>query len=43
MDIDDLLDQEGEVGCGVARLGVLERPPVIIRSGRAVKTGHLKK
>ena len=43
VDIDDLLDQEGAAGCGVARLGVLERPPVITRSGRAVKTGHLKK
>ena len=43
VDIDDLLDQEGEAGYGVAHLGVLERPPVVTRSGRAVKTGHLKK
>ena len=37
VDIDDLLDHEGAAGCGVARLGVLERPPVITKSGRAVK------
>ena len=43
VDIDDLLDQEGEAGYGVACLGVLERPPVVTRSGRAVKTRHLKK
>ena len=39
MDTDDFLDPEGAAGCGIARLGVVERPPVITRSGRAVKTG----
>ena len=43
VDADDFLDPEGAAGCGIARLGVVERPPVITRSGRAVKTGHLIK
>ena len=43
MDADDFLDPEGASGCGIARPGVVERPPVITRSGRAVKTGHLVK
>ena len=43
VDADDFLDPEGAAGCGIARLGVAERPPVITRSGRAVKTGHLIK
>ena len=43
VDSDDFLDPEGAAGCGVARLGAPERPPVITRSGRAVKTGHLIK
>lgn len=43
VDADDFLGPEGAAGCGIARLGVAERPPVITRSGRAVKTGHLIK
>ena len=43
VDADDFLDPGGAAGCGIARLGVVERPPVITRSGRAVKTGHLIK
>ena len=43
MDTDDFLNPEGAAGCGIARLGVAERPPVITRSWRAVKTGHLIK
>ena len=43
VDTDDFLDPGGAAGCGIARLGVSERPPVITRSGRAVKTGHLIK
>ena len=41
VDADDLFDPEAAVGCGIARLGVVERPSIITRSGRAVKTGHL--
>ena len=40
MDIDDVLDPEEETRCRISCLGVLERPPVITRSGRAAKTGH---
>ena len=43
VDIDDVLDLEGVTECRISRLGVPERPPVITRSGRAVKTGHLIK
>ena len=43
VDTDDFLNPEGAAGCGIARLGVAERSPVITRSGRAVKTGHLIK
>ena len=43
MDADEFLGPEGAAGFGIARLGVVERPPVITRSGRAVKTGHLIK
>ena len=43
VDADDFFDPEGAAGCEIARLGVVERPPVITRSGRAVKTGHLIK
>ena len=43
MDADDFLDPEGAAGCGIARLGVAERPPIITRPRRAVKTGHLIK
>ena len=42
MDIDDVLDPEGAAGYGMTCLGVPGRPPVITRSGRAVKTGYLK-
>ncbi len=43
VDIDDVLDLEEAAGYGMDCLGVPGRPPVITRSGRAVKTGHLKK
>ena len=43
VDTDDFLDPWGAVGCGIARLGIAERPPVITRSGRLVKTGNLIK
>ena len=45
VDADDFLGPEPELaaGCGIARPGVIERPPVITSSGRAVKTGHLTK
>ena len=42
VDIDDALDLGRGAGCGVACLGAPGRSPVITRSGRAVKTGHLK-
>ena len=43
VDADDFLGTEGAAVCGIARLGAVERPPVITRSRRAVKTGHLIK
>ena len=43
VDIDNSLGPEMVVGCGIARLGVPERPIVITRSERAVKTSHLIK
>ena len=43
VDADDFFDPEGAARCGIACPGVVERPPVITRSGRAVKTGHLIK
>jgi hypothetical protein len=41
--IDDVLDPEGAAERRIACLDVAERPPVVTRSGRAVKTGHLEK
>ena len=39
VDIDNALDPEGAARCGMTFLGVAGRPPVITRSGRAMKPG----
>ena len=43
MDTNDFLNPEWAAGYGIACLGVAEKPPVITRSGRVVKTGYLIK
>ena len=42
-DIFDFLDPGGAAGCGIARLGIPERPLVITRSRRVAKTSYLIK
>jgi len=41
VNIGDMLDLEDAIEHGNGRKGVSSQPPVVTRSGRGVKTGHL--